>query len=98
METFLNVTLPISLPSISVAALISFLMAYSEFAIGWFFVEKADTVTLAMSIYAMVQSGNAQPWSVLGSLVIIMSIPVIIIFLILQNTLMEKMMFAGGKD
>jgi ABC-type glycerol-3-phosphate transport system permease component len=98
METFLNVTLPISLPSISVAALISFLMAYSEFAIGWFFVEKAETVTLAMSIYAMVQSGNAQPWSVLGSLVIIMSIPVIIIFLILQNTLIEKMMFAGGKD
>jgi len=44
-------------------------MAYSEFAIGWLFVDKAQTVTLAMSIYAMVQSGNAQPWSILGSLV-----------------------------
>jgi len=98
LSTFWNVTLPIALPSISVAALISFLMAYSEFAIGWFFVEKADTVTLAMSIYAMVQSGNAQPWSVLGSLVIIMSIPVVIIFLILQNTLLEKMMFVSGSD
>jgi ABC-type glycerol-3-phosphate transport system permease component len=97
-STFWNVTLPIALPSISVAALISFLMAYSEFAIGWFFVDKADTVTLAMSIYAMVQSGNAQPWSVLGSLVIIMSIPVVIIFLILQNTLLEKMMFVSGSD
>jgi arabinogalactan oligomer/maltooligosaccharide transport system permease protein len=94
--TFWQVSLPIALPSISVAALISFLMAYSEFAIGWFFVEKAKTVTLAMSIYAMVQSGNAQPWSVLGSLVIIMSIPVVIVFLVLQNTLLEKMMFSSG--
>jgi len=73
--------------------LIAFLMAYSEFAIGWLFVDKAQTVTLAMSIYAMVQSGNAQPWSILGSLVLIMSLPVIIIFLIFQRTLLERMMF-----
>jgi ABC-type glycerol-3-phosphate transport system permease component len=97
-RTFLNVTLPIAMPSISVAAMISFLMAYSEFAMGWFFVEKSQTVTLAMSIYAMVQSGSAQPWSVLGSLVIIMSIPVLILFIIFQNTLLEKMLFTSGQD
>ena len=51
-------------------------------SIGWLFVEKADTVTLAMAIYAMLQSGNAQPWSYLGSLAIIMSIPIVIIFII----------------
>jgi ABC-type glycerol-3-phosphate transport system permease component len=97
-STFLNVTLPIALPSISIAAMISFLMAYSEFAMGWFFVEKPSTVTLAMSIYAMVQSGSAQPWSVLGSLVIIMSIPVVILFIIFQNLLLEKMLFTSGED
>lgn len=98
LSTFWHVTLPISLPSISIAALITFLMAYSEFAIGWFFVNKADTVTLAMSIYAMVQSGNAQPWSVLGSLVIIMSVPVVLLFIVLQKTLLEKMLFVGKTD
>jgi ABC-type glycerol-3-phosphate transport system permease component len=97
-KTFRFVTLPLALPSISIAALISFLMAYSEFAIGWFFVDKADTVTLAMSIYAMVQSGNAQPWSVLGSLVLIMSIPVIIIFLAMQRTLLDRMLFSSKQD
>jgi arabinogalactan oligomer/maltooligosaccharide transport system permease protein len=95
LSTFWYVTLPIALPSISVAALISFLMAYSEFAIGWFFVNKANTVTLSMAIYAMVQSGNAQPWSILGSMVLIMSIPVVIVFLILQKTLLERMMFSS---
>jgi ABC-type glycerol-3-phosphate transport system permease component len=98
LKTFRYVTLPLALPSISIAALISFLMAYSEFAIGWFFVDKADTVTLAMSIYAMVQSGNAQPWSVLGSLVLIMSIPVIIIFLVMQRTLLDRMLFSSAQD
>ncbi len=98
LKTFVFVTLPLALPSISIAALISFLMAYSEFAIGWFFVDKAETVTLAMSIYAMVQSGNAQPWSVLGSLVLIMSIPVIIIFIVMQRTLLDRMLFSSSQD
>lgn len=92
---FRYVTLPLALPSMGIAGLIAFLMSYSEFAIGWLFVDKAQTVTLAMSIYAMVQSGNAQPWSILGSLVLIMSLPVIIIFLIFQRTLLERMMFGA---
>ncbi len=93
LSTFRLVTLPLAIPSIAVAALIAFLMAYSEFAIGWLFVEKADTVTLAMSIYAMVTSGGAQPWSMLGSLILIMAAPVVAIFLLLQRTLLERMMF-----
>jgi arabinogalactan oligomer/maltooligosaccharide transport system permease protein len=95
--TFRLITLPLALPSIAVAVLIAFLMAYSEFAIGWLFVDKADTVTLAMAIYAMVQSGNAQPWSMLGSLVVIMSAPVVAIFLLFQRTLLERMMFGEAK-
>lgn len=95
LKTFLFITLPLAMPSIAVAGLIAFLMAYSEFALGWLFVDKADNVTLAMSIYAMVQSGGAQPWSYLGSLALIMSIPVVILFLIFQRTLLDRMMFGS---
>jgi len=57
--------IPLALPSIAVAGLIAFLMAYSEFTIGWLFVEKASTVTLSMAIYSMVQEmGGPQPWSI----------------------------------
>lgn len=91
--SFLRIALPLALPSIAVAGLIAFLMAYSEFALGWLFVEKAENVTLAMAVYAMVQSGSAQPWSYLGSLAIIMSIPVVVVFLLLQRTLLERLMF-----
>jgi len=97
-QIFQKIIFPLALPSIGISGLIAFLMAYSEFAIGWLFVDKASNVTLAMSIYAMVQtqySGGAQPWSYLGSLAIIMSIPVIIVFLIFQYTLLERMLFGS---
>ncbi len=98
LTTFLYISLPLSLPSIAVAGLIAFLMAYSEFAIGWLFVEKASTVTLSMSIYAMMTTGSAQPWSYLGSLILIMSAPVVAIFLLLQRTLLDRMLFGVSND
>lgn len=101
LRSFLFIILPLALPSIAVSGLIAFLMAYSEFTMGWLFVDKAENVTLAMSIYAIVQtqySGGAQPWSYLGSLAIIMSIPVVVIFLLLQRTLFERMLFGSTYD
>lgn len=94
-QTFLNISLPISMPSIAVTAMIAFLMGYTEFAIGWLFVDKANNVTLSMATYALVngQFSGAQPWSYLGSLAIIMSIPVMVIFILFQETLMERLLF-----
>ncbi|MHB8136604.1 MAG: ABC transporter permease subunit [Anaerolineaceae bacterium] len=97
LTTFWFISLPLSLPSITIAGLIAFLMGYSEFAMGWLFVSKAETVTLAMSIYAMVQTGNAQPWSILASMFIIMSIPIVIVFALMQNTLLDRMLFVSQK-
>ncbi len=95
LQTFLHISFPISLPSIAVTTMIAFLMGYTEFAIGWLFVDKADNVTLSMATYALVngQFSGAQPWSYLGSLAIVMSIPVIIIFILFQQTLMERLLF-----
>lgn len=97
-RTFLQISLPLAAPSIAVAAIIAFLTAYSEFTIGWLFMDQSDKVTLAMAIYSIVQSGSAQPFSQLGSLAIIISIPAILIFVLFQNTLLERMMFGSIDD
>jgi len=94
-KTFTQISLPLAIPSIAVAAIIAFLTAYSEFTIGWLFLDRSDKVTLAMAIYSIVQSGSAQPYSQLGSLAIIISIPAIVIFLLFQNTLLERMLFGS---
>jgi len=101
LVAFGAITLPLALPSIAVAGLIAFLMGYSEFAIGFFFVEKPNTVTMAMAVYSMVTSayGNGSlPWSYLGSMALIMSIPVVIIFIIFQRTLFERLLFGGSGE
>jgi arabinogalactan oligomer/maltooligosaccharide transport system permease protein len=95
--TFMKITMPLALPSIAIAALIAFLMAYSEFTIGWLFIDRAENVTLAMSIYAILISGDAQPWSQIGSLALLMSAPVVAIFLLFQRTILERMLFGTAE-
>jgi len=95
LTTFINITLPLAIPSIAVASLIAFLMGYSEFTIGWLFVDRASNVTLAMAIYTTLASGWLQPWSLLGALALLMSVPVVIIFIIFQRTLLEQMLFGS---
>jgi arabinogalactan oligomer/maltooligosaccharide transport system permease protein len=91
---FWRVTMPLALPSISIAALVAFLIGYSEFAIGWLFVEKSDHVTLAMAVSGILTSGNLS-WAWLAALAMMMSLPVVIIFVILQNTMLERMLIGS---
>jgi arabinogalactan oligomer/maltooligosaccharide transport system permease protein len=87
---FRYVTLPLALPSVAVAALMAFLIGYTEFAIGWLFVERGENVTLAMAVSGML--GQSVPWSQLAALAILMSIPVVLIFLVLRRYLMRGLL------
>lgn len=91
--SFWRISLPIALPSISVAALIAFLIAYSEFAMGWLFVDKSANVTLAMAISGALGISTFSG-SLLSALAILMSLPVVLLFLILQRYLLDRLMFA----
>jgi ABC-type glycerol-3-phosphate transport system permease component len=87
---FWQVTLPLALPSIAVAALLAFLVGYTEFAIGWLFVERGENVTLAMAVSGILQHG--QTWSNLAALSLLMSLPVILTFLLLRRYLMRGLL------
>ena len=94
---FWRVTLPLALPAVAVAALIAFLIGYSEFAMGWLFVESSQNVTVAMAISGMV-GGGIESWSYLAALAILMSLPVVLIFLLLQRHLLDRMLFGSVGD
>jgi len=87
---FWRVTLPLALPSIAVAALIAFLIGYTEFAIGWLFVERGENVTLAMAVSGMLGFGGA--WSNLAALALLMSLPVVVAFIVLRRYLMRGLL------
>jgi arabinogalactan oligomer/maltooligosaccharide transport system permease protein len=87
LVAFWRITLRLALPSLAVAGLMAFLVGYTEFAIGWLFVESGDNVTLAMAVSGMM--GVSVPWSTLSALAVLMSLPVVLIFLLLQRYLMR---------
>ncbi len=95
-QAFWRITLRLAVPSIGVAALIAFLIGYSEFAIGWLFVDRPSNVTLAMAVSGMQhQIAYAGSWSHLAAAAIMMSIPVVIVFVVLQKYLLRGSLFGA---
>ncbi len=97
LQAFAWISLPLALPAMAVAALIAFLIAYSEFAMGWLFVQKSDDVTLAMAISGIL-NGNNLSWSWLAALSVLMSAPVVVVFLILQKYLLGGLLIGMPND
>ncbi len=95
--SFLQVTLPLALPSIAVAALVAFLTGYSEFAMAWLFIDNSENVTLAMAISGMIGFTGAS-WNLLAALSLLMAVPVVLVFLVLQRYLMNRLLFSEMGD
>ena len=95
--TFRRITLPLAMPSILVSALVSFLLAYTEFALAWMFIESERNTTLAM-VLAMETTGFfTANWSLTAAYGLLMAIPVVIAFVVLQRLLLRGAL-AGALD
>jgi len=97
LTTFRRITLPLAMPSILVTALVSFLLAYTEFALAWMFIESENNATLAM-VLAMETTGFfTANWSLTAAYGLLMAIPVVIVFVLLQRLLLRGAL-AGAAD
>ncbi len=97
LTTFWRVTLPLALPSIAIAALISFLAGYTEFAMAWLFIDQGKNVTLAMAMSGMVDQIGAA-WNNMAALAILMSLPVVILFMLLQNYILNNLLLGTIRE
>jgi hypothetical protein len=82
------------LPAIAVVALLAFLVGYTEFAIGWLFVESGENVTLAMAVSGLMRQGS-YAWSKISALAIMMSLPVVLFFVFLRRYLLPGLLIGG---
>ena len=97
-QAFRHVALPIAAPSIAVAVLFAFLVGYSEFAIGWLFVDRSDLVTLAMAMAGSDIGMYSSQWGRQAALTLMMAIPVVLAFLVLQRRLLGDVRLGIGTD
>ncbi len=97
LTAFWRVTLPLALPSIAVAALVAFLAGYTEFAMAWLFIDSGDKETLAMAIAGMIGPTGAS-WNMLAAISLLMAVPIVILFLVLQKYLLNRFLLGGVEE
>ena len=95
---FRHVTLPLAAPSIAVAVLLAFLLGYSEFALGWLFVDRADNVTLGMAMAGGDIGVASVNWGRQAALTLLMAVPVVLIFVVLRRSLLTDVRLGVARE
>jgi ABC-type maltose transport system permease subunit len=95
---FRRITLPLAMPSILVAALIAFLIGYTEFALAWLFISTNENVTLAMILAEATTGFYTSNWSVTAAYALLMAVPVVLVFILLQRALLQSSLAATEVD
>jgi ABC-type glycerol-3-phosphate transport system permease component len=94
-RTFWQIVLPLARPGLVSAFLINFLSCWNEFFLALIFLRSKDS-TLPLGLYSMAQRAEyTAQWTDLFAGLIIASLPVLILFGLLQNQI-ERGMTAGA--
>ena len=95
-QVFFFVVLPLSLPAVAITALFSFLTAWNEFLLALVFNTANDAYTLPVGLASMIPA-TGQLWGDFAAASIIVSIPVVALFILFQRSLIQGISAGGVK-
>lgn len=97
-QTFWRIMLPLAVPGLAVTGLYGFMSGWTEFVLSWQFISNPKWFTLSMALYGMQgQYASSTPWSKFAAMSIMVSIPVVLVFFILQRFLVSGLTAGGVK-
>jgi arabinogalactan oligomer/maltooligosaccharide transport system permease protein len=97
-QTFYKIMLPLALPGLAVTALWGFMGGWTEFVLSWQFISNPKWFTLSMALYGMQgQYASNTPWSQFAAMSIIVSIPILVVFFLLQRYIVSGLTVGGVK-
>jgi arabinogalactan oligomer / maltooligosaccharide transport system permease protein len=92
-QTFWRVVLPLTLPGVAVVAFFNFMAAWNEFMMAYTFLQSDANLTLAVGIQRYVNQFGAD-WQYLAAAAVLITLPVLIIFMWVQRYLVTGL--TGG--
>lgn len=93
---FFRIILPLAQPAIAVTALFSFMTGWNEFIVASLFMEQETLYTAPVGLRFFV-GGFAQQWGYFAAGSIIVSVPVVILFMFTQKYLVSGLTAGGVK-
>lgn len=91
-----KIILPLSLPAIAVTALFSFLTAWSEYAVAAVVIQDPQLYTLPLGLRSF-QASLATQWGLYAAGALVVSLPVVIVFLFLAKFLVSGLTLGSVK-
>ncbi|KQT51628.1 sugar ABC transporter permease [Devosia sp. Leaf420] len=83
-QAFFHIVMPLSIPGIIATSIYSFIGAWNEYIYAYTFLTRHDQMTLPVGIQRFF-SENATDWPGLMAATFLMSVPVVVLFLVLQK-------------
>ena len=95
-QTFYKIVLPLSLPALAISALFSFMNAWNEYIIAATFMNGEERYTIPVVIKMLV-SGNDIKLPMFATMAVLVSIPVVIVFIKAQKYIVGGLTAGGVK-
>ena len=95
-QVFWKIVLPLSLPAVAVTALFSFLAAWNEFLLALTFNTSESMYTLPVGLASLISS-TGQAWGDFAAASLLVSLPVVVLFIVFQRFLIEGLSAGGVK-
>ncbi len=95
-RTFWQIVLPLAAPALVITALFSFMTAWSEYLVANVLIQDQDLFTLPLGL-KMFQSNMEVAWGLYSAGAIVVSIPVVVLFLFLSRWLVSGLTLGSVK-
>jgi len=94
---FYRVILPLSLPGLAITALFSFMAGWSEFIVARVMLSSQKLYTLPLGLQSLSATFQTE-WATYSAGAVMVSIPAVVIFLLLNRYLVSGLTVGGVKD
>lgn len=91
MGAFWRITFPLSLPGIVAVCLFSFVLAWNDFLFSLILSRDIGTTPVAVYLHNLSTTQFASDWSLVLSEAVMMTLPVVVLFVFLQSYIVDGM-------